>query len=315
MKQSDERIESLELSGSELDETEASAPEGIVSRQAPSVETVDKQRVEAQAFGRDYAALRLAVERLLFGVSLLVLWEMASGTLIDARTFSSPTAIGRQLVDWALDGRLARHTWVTLRTTIYGFALGAGLALISGLGLGLSRRIGDIVTPYILILYALPKLALVPLFILWFGIGTQMKVVMSAVLVFFLVFLNTVAGVRDVDLDLVDSLRVMGARRRDVLWKLTIPGAMSHIILGFRMAVPYALIGAVVGEMMATTSGLGYVLMFASAAYNTAGVFGVLAVLGAIAFVMNQAVELLERRVLRWKERAGEDDLGGFAPV
>ena len=262
--------------------------------------------------GRSSEAARLFGLRLLFGLAVLVAWELASGHLFSARTFSSPVAIATQLGEWLRDGSLARQTWITLRTTIYGFLIGASSGIAAGLAIGIFRRIGDVVTPYIMVLYSLPKLALAPLFIVWFGIGTQMKVVMAAVLVFFLVFLNTVAGVRSIDQHLVDSLRVMGASNRDILRKLTLPGSMSYIILGLRMSVPYALIGAVVGELIATTSGLGYVIMHASAAYNTAGVFGALAVLGVLAFVMNQAVEWLERKVLRWQPQHDGDRFSGL---
>ena len=150
--------------------------------------------------------------------------------------------------------------------------------------------------------YSIPKVALAPLFLIWFGIGLEMKVIMAAATVFFLVFINTVHGVKEIDRALLDAVRLMGGGRRDLLLKVTLPGAMSGLITGLRIAVPYALIGAVIGELVASNAGLGYLINNSASQFDPAGVFAALIVLSVIAAILNQGVTLLARRSVRWRE-------------
>lgn len=247
------------------------------------------------------SSMRLTVYRILFGIGVLIVWQLSSGVLISDRDFSSPEEVFTRLWGWILDGTLLNHTWVTLKETLLGFLVGSVGGVFFGISLGLMRKTGDIVSPYIVGLNALPKLAMAPLFIIWFGIGLEMKIAMGASLVFFLVFLNAMAGVRQVEVEQVNSLRLLGASRWQLLVKLTLPASMTSIILGLKIAVPYALIGAVVGELIAATEGLGYVVTTASAQYDTGGVFACLFVLAILALFINQAVEEGEKWILKWK--------------
>src|SRR5262249_3477356 len=139
-----------------------------------------------------------------------------------------------------------------------------------------SERVSEVINPFITGFYSVPKLALAPLFILWFGIGFDMKVVLIATIVFFLVFLNTYTGVRDVSRELVAILRLMGAGERHLLSKVVLPSAITWLFAGLRISAPYALVGAVVGELVASNRGLGYLLAHAAGQFNTAGVFAAL---------------------------------------
>ncbi|WP_277604021.1 ABC transporter permease, partial [Agrococcus sp. ARC_14] len=150
-------------------------------------------------------------------------------------------------------------------------------------------------------LYSIPKVALAPLFIVWFGIGIDMKIILAAVSVFFLVFLNTAAGVRDVDRGLIDAVRLMGGTRRDIALKVVLPASMSGLLTGLKVSIPYALIGAVIGELVASNRGLGYLINDSAAQFNTAGVFAAVAVLTVLAMVLNGLVGLLAARANRWK--------------
>jgi len=243
----------------------------------------------------------IIVVRLVILVAVLAIWQAISGHLVDTLFISKPSDIWHQLVTWTGDGTLASNTWLTIQEIILGFLLGAGAGLIAGFVLSVARLLGDILDIYMIGLYSIPKVALAPLFIIWFGIDIKMKVLLSAATVFFLVYLNVSAGVRSVDRGLIDAVRLMGGSRRDVLLKVLLPGSMGGVITGLRVAVPYALIGAVVGELVASNRGLGYLMLDSASQFNTAGVFAALAVVTVIATILNLGVNALDRRSNRWK--------------
>jgi len=184
---------------------------------------------------------------------------------------------------------------------VLGFLLGAGAGALLAYLIAPLRIVWDVLDPFLMALYAIPKVALAPLFIVWFGIGTDMKVLLAAVTVFFIVFLNTAAGVHEVDRGLIDAVRLMGGGRRDIALKVTLPASMTGLLTGLRISIPYALIGAVIGELVASNRGLGYLINNSSATFDTDGVFATLLVLSVIAAVLNALVSLLGRRANRWK--------------
>ena len=243
----------------------------------------------------------LTALRLLLLAAILVAWELAA-TAFELEFFiSTPREIWAELTDWIETGYLLSNLGVTLEAMAYGFVLGSLSGIVAGFILGLIPLLGRILDPFITAIYSLPKLALAPLFVLWFGIGLEMKVVLTAVIVFFLVFWNTYAGVRETDKELVDVLRVMGASRSDMIRKVILPASMTYIYVGLKLAIPYSLVGAVVGELIASNQGIGYILMSAAGAFNTAGIFAALTVLMLIATAMNGVLNLTESYVMRWK--------------
>ena len=237
----------------------------------------------------------------LLAVALAAVWQAASGTLVDDFFVSNPAAIARRLWKWAADGSLLVHTWATLYATAAGFLIGVLIGLVLGLWLGLSPFLSRLLDPFLSALNALPKVALAPLLVLWFGIGIESKIALAAVIVLFLVFLNTYAGVREVDQDLLDAVRLMKASRRQVLTKVIIPSSASWVFASLKISVPYALIGAVLGEMIASNRGLGYLVQFSGAQFDTAGVFASLAVIAVVAALLNLAVDLAQSRIERWR--------------
>jgi NitT/TauT family transport system permease protein len=238
-------------------------------------------------------------------VALLVFviggWEVSSGRIIDPFYVSRPSDIFTRLGEWLADGTAAFHLYATLQATLSGFVIGGLVGIGVGFVLGRSPLLARVVDPFIIAIYSLPKIALAPLFILWFGIGMTSKVVLASVIVFFLVFYNTFAGVRAVDRDLVDVVRLMGGSRRDILRKVVLPSSATWIFNGLKIAVPYSLIGAVVGELTASDRGIGYVLKRASGTFDTAGVFASLVILMVVATILNQIVVYSERHVDRWR--------------
>jgi NitT/TauT family transport system permease protein len=239
--------------------------------------------------------------QLALGALILGLWQGASGRLVDDFFISNPVDVARRLVEWTLSGSIFLHLWATVYATLAGFLIGAVGGFVLGVWLGISPFSSRLLNPYLWALNALPKVALAPLFVLWFGLGIESKIALAAVLVLFLVFLNTFAGVREVDQDLVDSARLMRATRLQVTVKIIVPSAMSWVFAGLKTSVPYALIGAVLGEMIAANRGLGYLVQFSGAQFDSAGVFAVLVVIALLAVALNLAVEIVQDRVERWR--------------
>jgi ABC-type nitrate/sulfonate/bicarbonate transport system permease component len=239
--------------------------------------------------------------RLAVLAGLLITWQLLSGRVLDPLFTSSPAGIVRRLGEWIGNGVLWENTWATIRVILLGFLLGAVSGAVLAYLIAPIRTVWAVLEPLLMALYAIPKVALAPLFIVWFGIGTQMKVLLAAASVLFLVFLNTAAGVHDVDRGLVDAVRLMGGTRRDIALKVTLPASMTGLFTGLKVSIPYALIGAVIAELVASNRGLGYLISDSSARFDTDGVFATLVVLSAIAAVLNLVVSLLAARANRWK--------------
>ncbi|MGH3756649.1 ABC transporter permease [Actinophytocola sp.] len=250
------------------------------------------------------SGLTMAAGRIVLVVAICALWEWIAVTTGAEFWISRPTLVFEQLGEWIGNGYLATHIGITLQEMLLGFLLGASVGIAVGFILGLTPVLGRLLDPFITAVYSLPKIALAPLFVLWFGVGLSMKVILTAVIVFFLVFWNTYTGVLERNRELVDVLSVMGARRRHIIRKVVLPGALTYIYVGLKLAIPYALIGAVVGEIIASNRGIGYILMSAAGAFNTAGLFAALLVLTIISTILNEILNRSERYVLRWK-RAG----------
>lgn len=261
----------------------------------------------AAARRRRRPALAEMSRHAMFGcqIGLLVLvvavWHFASGTFINDFFVSNPLDVAERLVQWTADGSIFIHAWVTTYETVAGFALGAAVGIVLGIWLGGSESASRLLNPFLLAFYALPKPALAPLFVLWFGLGAEPKIALAALLVFFLVFYNTYVGVRQVDRELIDIVRLMRGSRRDVLIKVVMPSALGWIFSGMQISVPYALIGAIVGEMIASNQGLGFLVQRSGAEFDTAGVFAALVVIGILGVAFNKLVDSVQVRLEAWK--------------
>jgi NitT/TauT family transport system permease protein len=246
-------------------------------------------------------ALVINAGRILLLVGLLVIWQFISGRFVNPLFISSPLAVWNRLYGWIGDGTLWFHTEITVQETLLGLIFGLVSGVLVGFIFGLQQTLAKLLDPFIVSVYSIPKVALAPLFILWFGIDIQMKVILAAVTVFFLVFFNTLAGVRNVDQNLIDAVLLMGGRRRDVLFKVIVPSATSSVLIGLHISIPYALIGAVIGELIASNRGLGYLIDASATQFDTAGVFAAILVLTIIASLLNAVVNFIDHRTSRWK--------------
>jgi NitT/TauT family transport system permease protein len=242
------------------------------------------------------------------GIALffLILWESVSRIFHTDFWTSSPSAVVIELGRWAKSGLLAADMKVTLTEAGVGFVIGSIAGGLTGFVLGWVRRLGDLFEPFILSLYTLPKIALAPLFVLWFGIGATNKIMFSAMLVFFMVFFTTYQGTRQVDRELVENARLLGAGRWDIWTKIAVPYASVWVFTGIRIGLPYALIGAIVGEFIVSEAGVGFRIKEATSFFNTGAVFAGLIVLMTISLTLLALLKVFENRVLGWQTAKGE---------
>jgi NitT/TauT family transport system permease protein len=240
-----------------------------------------------------------------FVLFVLGLWELTAKLFQTEFWTSSPSSVVVALINWANSGELGNDLRVTLTAAGLGFVLGSIAGGLIGFVLGWIRRLGDLFEPFVLALYTLPKIALAPLFVLWFGIGLTNKIMFSAMLVFFMVFFTTYQGTRQVDRDLVENARLLGANRWAVWTKIAIPYASIWVFTGVRIGLPYALIGAIVGEFVAAEAGVGFRIKEATSYFDTGSVFAGLVILMLISVLLLGILKIIERRTLRWQDARG----------
>jgi NitT/TauT family transport system permease protein len=226
------------------------------------------------------------------GAAILLFWQFGLGYVVNPRYVSDPATIGTRIVELAAEGEILRHVGVTLGEAAAGFVIGSVLGLASAFALAQTRRGYAVFEPFLIGFYSIPKIALAPLFILWFGLGTLPKIVMAALLVYFVVFVNTATGIRQVQPGLLQVCRVLGAGRRDLLLKVTLPSAAPAIVASVRITVTRAIEGALLSEFVASTQGLGYLVARASREFDIATVFAGIVIIAAVVMAANGLLRL-----------------------
>jgi NitT/TauT family transport system permease protein len=234
-------------------------------------------------------------------VGLLLIWEFSAGHLFNEFWSSRPSLIGQRLLALFTSGEIWRHLDATVSEALFGLVLGAVVGTPIGIALAKYRRAAEIVDPFVMGLYGLPRVALAPMFILWFGISLLAKVMMSFSMVVFVFILNVTEGIRTVDPDMIDLMRTMRAPRSYVLRKVTIPSIVPWLLASFRIGIGLSLVGAVVGELIGSNRGLGWYILRAGGQLDTTGVFTGLFILMLVAMTANQIIFLIERKVLHWR--------------
>src|ERR1041384_547607 len=222
--------------------------------------------------------------------------------------FGEPAKVLWVLVDWFTTGEIFRCLAFTLLETVLGFAIGAVFGLAIGLWLALSDTASAVMEPYIKGFNSMPRVVLAPIFAVWFGLGIWSKVALGVTLVFFVVFFNVYQGVREVSPTLLANARMLGASRRQLLRSIYLPSAMSCVFASLHNAVGLAFVGAVVGEYLASSKGVGYLILQAEGTFDINTVFAGILVLTAFALLLDGAVSLAERRLLVWQPRSGETE-------
>lgn len=258
----------------------------------------------ARWFGSGPVVLVLQV---LLGLALLGGWELASGNLIDTFFVSKPSLVAGELWKQIAAGTLWRDLFVTLvQETLVGYVVGSALGIVIGFLLAQAPLVARVLNPYVLAIYGVPRIALAPLFLVWFGIGLASKIWLAGMMAFFLTFFNTFTGVGGVEPGLKNVARVMGASELEVTTKVVLPAASPWIIAGLRVSFPYALVAAVVGEFVMATSGIGYRIILATQTFNITATMAGVFVLMVTVLVVNLGLDKAEAHLLRWRPTTPE---------
>jgi NitT/TauT family transport system permease protein len=239
--------------------------------------------------------------RLLLIAATLVAWEVLVRFFnVPAFILPTPSNIFVALYRGIASRLYIDHIWITLAETLLGFVFGTALAFALGVAVALSRPIEYFLYPFIVMFQAMPKVALAPLIIIWFGLGLTSKVVSAALVAFFPLMVNTIVGLRSAEEDKINLMRSLAATRGQIFWMLQLPNALPYIFAGLEIAMIFALIGAIVAEFVGAQSGLGMLIESMNFTMDVAGQFSVLLILSLLGLGLNGLVAVVRRRVLFW---------------
>ncbi|WP_326742960.1 ABC transporter permease [Streptomyces sp. NBC_01768] len=278
------------------------SPETITA----SAAVTKTERTRARARAARNRRYLVTASRIAVLLAVVGLWEwLARTAVIDPFNFSMPSKIWDQIRTWVVDGTaqgsLWEQIWYTLYEALLGWVIGVIAGVLLGIALGRVRFAADVLGPYIKVLNALPRIVLAPIFLIWFGLGPASKVASAVVLVFFPVFFNAFQGAREVDRNLVANSRILGASNRQVTLQVVIPSATSWIFTSLHVSFGFALIGAIVGEYIGATKGLGLLVAASQGTFNAAGVYAAMVILAIVALLAEGLLTFLEKRLFRWK--------------
>lgn len=243
----------------------------------------------------------IRVAQILVFVVFAALWELAARTIADPFYISSPSRVAVVLFQDGRDPGFWRDLRVTFVEVLSGYAGGAIAGIATATLFGRWPLAARIFGPFLVALNSIPRIALAPLIVIWFGIDLTSKAVLAATLVYFLTFFNTLAGMQAADPSLIAVGRVMGASQWQVFRKIVLPASTAWIMTGLRTSLPFALIGVIVGEFIAASAGLGYRLNLYATSYNAAGTMAMLIVMMMVMLLFNAVTMEVERRLLRWR--------------
>ena len=251
----------------------------------------------------------IAVRRVISLLVLISVWEIMSRTgLINPFYAPAPSEVLRVVVSLFVEGTIFRHLEATFAAALAGLVIGLGLGIFLGFAAALISWVADVLEPIMLLLNAIPRVILAPLFVIWLGIEIPSKVALAVVLVAVLIFFAVYNGIKDVNQLLVDRVRTLGGGRMDLLREVYIPSVTAWVLGSLKVAVGFAFTGACVGEFVAATRGLGYLLQFAQSTYNAALTMGLIFLIMAFVLVLFFCAETIERRLLRWRYRGSSEN-------
>jgi len=245
------------------------------------------------------------VGRLALAGIFLGIWQFGANRLFDPFFFGTPVAVFAQLIKEVTSLDFYHDLGVTTLEMAAGFGIGASAGIVLGVLLARWDYVASVVDPFLLALNSIPRIALAPMLIVWFGIDMASKVFLGATLVFFITFFNTLAGIRSVERSLCDVARVQGASDWQIFTKVMLPSASTWIMTGIRMSLPFALVGVIIGEFLVSSHGLGYRLNAYSTSYNTVGAVSMIIIMMILMMLLTAFVDRLEARLIRW--RPGKD--------
>jgi len=244
----------------------------------------------------------LLVRRAVALLVLLAIWEgMSVAGWADPFYAPPPSAVGQVLAELIAGGDLWPHLGATVIAAFAGLVVGLALGVTLGFAAALAPPVADLLEPVMILLNAIPRVILAPLFVIWLGIGLASKLALATILVAVLIFFAVYNGVREVDVRLVERVRTLGGGRRFLVREVYVPSVTSWVLGSFKVAVGFAFTGAVVGEFVASSRGLGYLLQFAQSTYNASLTIALIFVIMAVVLLLFACAERIERRLLRWR--------------
>jgi NitT/TauT family transport system permease protein len=235
-------------------------------------------------------------------VALIAAWLVAVRVFrIPSYLLPDPANVGIALWDGYAHGPMLGHLWYTSEAILVGYAAGCGAAFVLGIAFSESATLEGLFYPYVVAFQAMPKVALAPLIVVWFGFDLASKVVMVAIICFFPLFVNTIIGFRQANSAMIDLMRVCSASRWQILWKIKVPSAASHLFAGLEIAFVLALIGAVVAEFVSSTRGLGYLINSSAVSFDTNVMFAAMLSLAALGYLGSAIVKTIHQHVVFWE--------------
>jgi NitT/TauT family transport system permease protein len=246
--------------------------------------------------------LRNIINPLITFLILLGLWILSiSWFNVPDYIFPAPLAVLKALKIGFWEGLFWPHLFSSLRATLYGYLIGCGSAFVTGVLVAGSKAFEKFVYPYVVGFQSMPKVAIAPLIIMWFGFGITSKIIIVALICFFPVFVNTVAGIRATDPNLIDLLRVFSASRAHIFFHAELPSAASHIFAGLQISIVFGLIGTIVAEFVSSQRGLGVLIEASSHNLDVAANLAVLLILGILGVAGSELVEFVHKKVVFWE--------------
>ncbi|UST52572.1 ABC transporter permease (plasmid) [Comamonadaceae bacterium OTU4NAUVB1] len=281
---------SLDAPNARLDEAMSPAPPpGTTIRAAPEPTGLTPMRRRCLMLG--------------FFVLVVAVWHFAVVLLtVSPLIFPGPSAVARALVELVQSGEIVGHVGVTLYEILAGFAAGAVFGLVLGALIGQSALLEAVLYPYVVAFQTVPKVAVAPLFVLWFGFDTTSKVVITATIVFFPVLANTIVGLRSAPRDQIELMKAFTASPWHVFTMVRLPQALPYVFAGLDIGIVLAVIGAIVGEFVGAQAGLGYLILQRNFSMDAAGMFAILVVLSLIGLVLHGLMKFIARRVIFWTD-------------
>lgn len=233
---------------------------------------------------------------------IVIFWEMFARNNIKVAFYTSyPSEIFLDLIEFARSGDLVRHVTITLQEAYLGLLYGSVIGITTGLLFNQFSMFGKIFAPIISALQGIPQLTLAPLYILWFGIGLKSKVILASLMVFFNVFIATYSAIKNIDQKLIESATLLGASKIQISWHIVIPASTPGILAGIRIGASICMVGAIIGEYIGSSGGLGWVVTYASSFFQIKRVMSCISILLVIGLLVSAILERTERYLLRWR--------------
>jgi NitT/TauT family transport system permease protein len=267
-----------------------------------------KEKLNIKEFVRERPEIPLAVGLL---VVFLVGWEMIVRIFdVPIIMVPAPSDVYISLIDNLTSLSFLKHFGVTFSEVVVGFLLGASVGLLLGAFIGQFRLLEKTVYPYIIAIQTVPKVAVAPIIVIWFGFGVESKMVITAMISFFPVLANTIVGLRATPAEQLELLKAYTATRSQIFFKVKVPQALPYIFVGLNVGIVLAVIGAIVGEFVGAQAGLGYLIMQRNFSMDMAGTFAILVVLSAMGITLHTIIQSVQKRVVFWMD-ANDDNIMG----